>query len=151
MPFNCDKHGYILHGTTCLNCEREQEQITPKITPQTPRGIFDSFRSDGADAAAMATAPLLPDAQMEKLFKLRSDSADAVAMAMTPHHLLPRYAFAGMDEIRAEYVRRAAQWQAEWQRKHEADIMRALTSGQPAIFGVDYAGSYPDINLKVET
>lgn len=36
MPFNCDKHGYILYGATRLNCEREQEQIAPKITPQAP-------------------------------------------------------------------------------------------------------------------
>lgn len=73
------------------------------------------------------------------------------APRFSPHHLLPRYAFAGMDEIRADYVRMAAQWQAEWQREYEAAIVRALTSGQPAIFGVDYAGSYTDINLKVET
>lgn len=84
MAFEC-KHGQILYGTTCLNCEREREQITPKITPRAPRKpprIFDSFRCDAADAAAMAIAPLLPDAQMERLFKLRSDSADAVAMTM---------------------------------------------------------------------
>lgn len=61
MPFEC-KHGQILYGTTCLNCEREQEQITPKITPQTPRfsPLYADNIRDGADALRMAMAPLLP-------------------------------------------------------------------------------------------
>lgn len=60
MPFTCDKHGFILYGDSCLNCERERAPITPKITPPTPRfspRIFDSFRCDGADAMAMAITP----------------------------------------------------------------------------------------------
>lgn len=36
MAFTCDKHGFILYGNSCLNCEREQEPITPPIPRKSP-------------------------------------------------------------------------------------------------------------------
>lgn len=67
----------------------------------------------------------------------------------SPPRFLPGFAIA--DEIMDEYVRMAAQWQAEWQRKHEADIMRALTSGQAATVRTQCTGSYPFMIIRVET
>lgn len=74
MTFICDKHGLILCGDTCINCEREREQITPKITPPTPRFSprhIDSIHGGGAFAMAMTIMAIKPDAQTEGFLKWR--------------------------------------------------------------------------------
>ncbi len=81
MPFTCDKHGYILYGDTCLNCDREREPITPKITPPTPRFSprhIDSIQDGGAFALAMTITPIKPDAQMEGFLKWRKAYTSAI-------------------------------------------------------------------------
>jgi hypothetical protein len=90
MPFTCDKHGFILYGNSCLNCERERVPITPKITEQThypkwhfrtkalSRGEVLDLYPSGADAAAMAIAPLLPNTHMEQFSKWRRAYTSAI-------------------------------------------------------------------------
>lgn len=49
MPFNCDKHGYILYGATRLNCERDREQITPQTPKFSPLFAVNTRLRDKLD------------------------------------------------------------------------------------------------------
>lgn len=52
MPFNCDKHGHILYGNTCLNCVRESRSTREEEVRSRPRltvkdimiGVDDLFQ-----------------------------------------------------------------------------------------------------------
>lgn len=130
MPFTCDKHGFILYGDSCLNCERERAPITPKITPPIPR-----------------KSPLCAD-------NIRSDGADAMAMAITPRfstRLLAQTAQPVDAKMEALIKKLSERFLQEMHKELEEAFNRALAVGHSTVRIEPNVGRYPFISMKVET